>query len=408
MSKEQWTWDDWKSLFDMNFSISMDQLIQGPEDELTEEHDPESSSPALNKTLDAGNTFNLFQTPGPGARANIGDIWYMPLIGYRRLPRYLTALTVLPDSHKPIKQDHHEYWRATGAFVSQFISNYRGLQEFGREAPLKGDLNIDILRDLCILLQLLESRTIGKSFEQYYLLYTDNPSPSDLDYTWMRMGTYCYQMGSVYSSAILEGLLRRRSSVLTSNGKPKDADEIGQDKLERTKALMNQNRAYLFDALRLWLEFDADDEVKRTVIEIEDLGGSQYTPSDEPISRRYYLGEELPEQTPADLLNTNKNIDQKVEDLIPKSGFFYDLREARNVAAHREGFVRSMCSVITSLSCLVFWDAIDEPTFGNLRDFMSASKRQKTSENPHNWLVDRKGSDFTPECFYGPWLRTLI
>lgn len=405
MNKRQWDWDDWKSLFDRNFNISMDEPIEATGESLANEPRTDTSGPGVNATLNAGAVFELFQTAGSGRKAEVGDIWHMPFIGYKRIPRYLAGLTLLREDRKPIRQDHHEYWRAAGAFASQFMSLPQVRMDLEGKPRLRGDLDIDMLRDLCVLLQLLESRTIGESLKRSYFLQREDPPP--LQQTWMRMGTYVYQIGSVNSAAVLEGLLRRRSSVLTSDGTRKDDGEIEKDKLDRADELINRRRAYIFDALRIWLEFDATDQVKRTIVEIENLADSEYTPSDDSIRSQYSSGE-IPDRTPADLLNIDQNIDKEIEELISKDGFFFDLRDVRNRAAHREGFIRSMCSVITSVACLVFWDAIDETTFKRIKEMIRSNQTQAgVSDHPYAGFSNRRDSDFTPPCFYGPWLRTF-
>ncbi|MCU4741985.1 hypothetical protein [Natronoglomus mannanivorans] len=408
MDKTDSDWENWKSLFDLNFSVSMERQMETKKGNLMNEHGPKSSSPALNKTIDSGLSFELFQTPGPGPKAEIGDIWHLPFIGYKRLPRYLAGLTLLRNQ-KAIKQDHHEYWRATGAFASQYVTLNRGADHSEIEPPALGDLNVDIVRDLCLLLQLLELRTIGKSRERLYMSHRKKSSPTTLDYIWTRLGTYTYQISSVYSSAVLEGLLRRRSSVLTSSGLLKEDDNISKNKKERAKELMNGNRAFIFDALRLWLEFDASDSTKRTIVEIEDLANFKHTPSDSSILSQYLTEGELPDQIPADSLATTKEIDKQIEEIIPKKdGFFFNLRDIRNRAAHREEFIRSMCAVITSVACLVFWDSVSRTTFDKLKNTIDLMNTQsRNSNHPYPLFSDRKSSDFTPDCFYGPWLKSL-
>ena len=296
-----------------------------------------------------------------------GSGWYLSLTTQRRLPRYLSAITLFSEGNR-VTGDHFEYWRCTGAYAS-LVSDLPGYNreqmiERFKEAPqlppsLPGSrirLSESMLNDLCLLLQLaiLGDRTMDVKVPE------DVPGYSEMDPILERLVTNWATLAATHGFPVLEGLLKER------RGAPNDEDTS------------------FFWSLKEWVEEIAYLETKETIVETDRL--YEIDTSGQPEDVIHAMD---------DLVDADNLIG--ADHLIKSNvGLLWDLRGRRNDAQHRNQMVRGVAVVIVTLCCLVFWDAISQNEFQILRKRIRAKANRED-----NWQQEIiRSGEFYPEAFY--------
>jgi hypothetical protein len=296
-----------------------------------------------------------------------GSGWYLSLTSQRRLPRYLSAITLFSEGNR-VTGDHFEYWRCTGAYAS-LVSDLPGynreqIMETLEDAPqlppdLPGSrvrLSESMLNDLCLLLQLavLGDQTTEVKMPEY------GPSHSEMDPILERLVTNWATLATTHGFPVLEGLLKEQ------RGEPNDEDTS------------------FFWSLKEWVEQIAYLETKETVVETDKLHEIDASGQPEEVTLA------MDELVDADSLIGNDHL------IKSNVGLLWDLRGRRNDAQHRNQMVRGVAVVIVTLCCLVFWNAIGQEEFQSLRQSIRAE-----ANRGEDWQQEiiRRG-EFYPEAFY--------
>lgn len=296
-----------------------------------------------------------------------GSGWYLSLSSQRRLPRYLSAITLFSGGNR-VTEDHFEYWRCTGAYASmvselaafslgQEVRIFDGSPDSVHNLPgSQVQLSESMLNDLCILLQLsiLGEYTTEVHMPEWALGYFEmNPILERLVTNWS-------VLSATQGFPVLEGLLKEQ------RGEPND-DETS-----------------FFWSLKKWLEQVENTETKKTIVEIDRLG--QVDIEDKPEAVVKSINELLDKET----LNSEDHL------IRSNVGLLWELRQRRNDAQHRNQTVRGVAVVVVTLCCLIFWNAINENTFQNLRKRIQTEVEQDMDRQQQ---VLRRGR-FYPDSFY--------
>jgi len=145
-----------------------------------------------------------------------GSGWYLSLRSQRRLPRYISAITLFSEGNR-VTGDHSEYWRCTGAYASLIsdLSGYNRDQVMERfKESLQLPLNLpgnrvrlseSMVNDLCLLLQL----AVLGDYIMEAKMPEDAPGHSEMDPILERLVTNWATLAATHGFPVLEGLLKR-------------------------------------------------------------------------------------------------------------------------------------------------------------------------------------------------------
>lgn len=174
-------------------------------------------------------------------------------------------------------------------------------------------------------------RELSRSLEERAEIYSLNPSflgiQKDLG---LKVAT-----GSGFS--ILEGLLRRRCEQLDDNGKLRSG--YGPISLPH-RTVEDGDRLFLFDALQLWMNHNAEQVVKETLDEMDDV--TRYDVAKLTEKFRGFRKEHTE------------------HDNLPRGSLLKAIKEHRNYNIHGEDSTMALGAIVLTLCCLILWDELTE------------------------------------------------
>jgi hypothetical protein len=351
-----------------------------------------------------------------------GEALSLELEMYRLLPRNLCAMTLM-SSWNLISSSHREYWRATGAFVSEYLrqSPDQVIMQWMVEQDIEYDdellagiepaLDDDILNELCLLIELAllddfeHPSPPSNLFHQIGNLFLQDEITSEeknqilYDFhnrfhpVLRRIATNNHNLCVTYGYPVLEGLLRRHCAECDVNGEARTS--LTEQEENEFNSITEGGKVYCLPGLRLWESKNANPKTEQTLVQIDRLN-QQEDPS-----------EKSPEDLVSDIncsFNSSESAPRIRGHNDDEDGIMKLLHGYRNDAQHRQDVVESCTSVLVTLSCLVFWDSISDPEFKGL-----SRRIESKIGNPQSLPYEvgwRDVTSYSPKTFYRPPIPT--
>ncbi len=309
----------------------------------------------------------------------------LPLETLRRLPRYLCAMTLL--TRDRVNQAHFEYWRCTGAYASTVYDPRHRLRLFDHarmameaetleEKEVIAERGIEEtnqpfvpfnpleLEDLCLLVYLgmlgeLKWATLANKVDTRGIRSQEEiPTPL------YKMSQHSFALMTRYGFAVLERFVRKW---------------LDDDKLAKP--------------LKRWVEDTGNVDTKATLIEINSLPGVDTDRGVDSILTQLY-----------DFVLRGLDDWDALRRGAGREQLFDDLQDLRGDAMHGRGPYTGPAVVITTLSCLAFWDGVTPSEFRKMRRRLANEPTYdygRTSIlNEHGERVSKQHA-WTPDDFYG-------
>lgn len=296
------------------------------------------------------------------------EAWSFSIEVLRRLPRYLCGMTLLTDGNR-VNQGHYEYWRYTGAFAGLAGGFRSPVSLQGQFEQIPEETAIDPnqlpdwltlpttrleLNDLCLLLH-LGLLGVQKTKIRLQQMDTENIHTS----------------GRAHPS--LEKTVEHSFNLTTRYGFPVLEGFAGKWRQESSSSLQNK--------LEDWAR-NTENVITKTT-----LGEINYLPrldvDGDIVEQLYTIGEKS-------LSNPSET--------FGKDSTFYQLNDARWKTQHGEESYSGPAVVVTTLSCLAFWDMISKVQYNQLR--RRIQHRVNEDHNRQERFI--RNMEWTPEDFYNP------
>jgi hypothetical protein len=308
----------------------------------------------------------------------------LPLETLRRLPRYLCAMTLL--TRDRVDPAHFEYWRCTGAYAStvhdrrnlwrlsdharmameaETLEEKEAIARRGIEETNQPFVPFDLLEleDLCLLVYLGMLGELKWATFRRRVDIKGTRSQGEIPTPLYKMSQHSFALMTRYGFAVLERFVR---------------EWLDDDKLAKP--------------LKRWVEDTGNVDTKATLIEINSLPGVDTDRGvDSVLPQLYDLA--LRGLDDWDALRRDAGREQ----------LFDDLQDLRGDAMHGKGPYTGPAVVITTLSCLAFWDGVTPSEFRKMRRRLA---NEPTYDYGRTSILNEHGERakqyaWTPDDFYG-------
>ena len=299
----------------------------------------------------------------------------------QELPRYLSDTVI--SKQLPIGlvgPDHYSYWAWTAAVVSFVQDEYAmmGSEPEDFESPFNPFS--DFLSEYYSLvhLVLLPIKHQGMDSRTKVYFSSMNPSVGKLD------EKQVLRFAGNNGFRLLEGLVRRHSNSINLDGTPK-SEELpikkpweSTDDEEPPEYSASEDFLDYSDELHIWRKYSTSDEaVEDTLDYINNLDRDNLDADDllRKFGKDNDTKSEIKKQT-----NHTKN-------------FFDILAKKRNYALHGRGSTQISGVLVLNLCSLLFWDAISNSDYEEIRDKLLTRKLEMYVRSPHTEMVQQSATD---------------
>lgn len=289
----------------------------------------------------------------------------------QQLPQFLSEMVL--SKKLPIGlvgPDHYSYWAWSAAVVSFVQDKYRKMGPDALDSPFEefGELLPEYYSLVHMVLLPIKHQDMDMRTRIYFS--SMNPSVGKLNekYTLRFAGNTGFQL--------LEGLIRKHSNIINEDGTPnrkylplKKPWESGNGEHTEPNESLQYN-----EELHVWRCYSTlDRTVKDTLDKINDMDQDIFGIDD--LIKKFGKDEEITDEIKRQYHHT-KN-------------FFDIMSKNRNYTLHGQGSIQIAGILILNLCSLLFWDAISEQDYNDIREELIIKEMETYLHKPVSELINQ-------------------